>query len=156
MNHCNGRRTPSVHQKWCWTLVPKLENKSIIGTRWEFRNKMDEQGKAVRNKSRLVAQGYNHQEGIDFTKKIALINGLKAIRIMLAFAARKNIQLFQIDVKSVFLNGFIEEEVYVKQPPGFEDHTLPDLNLKRLCMVWNKHLVLSMTDWVLFFYKMVL
>lgn len=109
-----------------WTLVPKPKNKSIIRTRWDFRNKLDEQGKVVRNKARLVAQGYNQQEGIDFTETFAPVARLEAIRIMLAFAAHKNIKLFQMDVKSAFLNGFIEEEVYVKQPPGFEDPTLTD------------------------------
>jgi len=69
-----------------WTLVPKLENESIIGTRWVFRNKLDEQGKVVRNKARLVAQGYNQQKGIDFTKTHVPIARLKAIRIILAFA----------------------------------------------------------------------
>jgi len=80
----------------------------------------------VRNKFRLVAQGYNQQEGINFTETFAPVARLEAIRIMLAFFAYKNIKHFQMDVKSNFLNGFIEEEVSVKQPLGFEDHTLPD------------------------------
>ena len=109
-----------------WTLVPQPENKSIIGTRWAFKNKLDEQRKMVRNKFRLVAQGYNQQEGINFTETFAPVARLEAIRIMLAFFAYKNIKHFQMDVKSNFLNGFIEEEVSVKQPLGFEDHTLPD------------------------------
>ena len=87
---------------------------------------MDEQGKVVRNKARLIAQGYNQQEGIDFTKTFAPFARLKDIRIMLVFATHKNIKLFQMDVKSSFLNDFIEEEVYVRIPPGFEDQTLPD------------------------------
>ena len=87
---------------------------------------MDEQGKVVRNKARLVAQGYNQQEVIDFTKTFALIARLEAIRIMLAFSAKKNIKLFQMDVNSAFLNGFVDDEVYVKQPPSFEDQTLLD------------------------------
>ena len=91
-----------------------------------FRNKLDEAEKVVRNKARLVAQGYNQQEGIDFTKTFAPVARLEAIRILLAFAAHKNIILYQMDVKSAFLNGFIEEKVYVRQPPGFEHHTLTD------------------------------
>jgi len=90
-----------------WTLVPKPKNKTIIGTRWVFRNKLDEQGKVVRNKARLVAQGYN-QQGIDFTETFALVARLESIRIMLAFASYKNIKLFQMDVKSDFLNDFIK------------------------------------------------
>jgi len=90
-----------------------------------FGNKLDEQGKVVRNKARLVARGYN-QHGIDFTKTFTLVVRLESIRIMLAFVAHKNINLFQMEVKSVFLNGFFEEEVYVKPPARFEDHTLLD------------------------------
>ncbi len=90
------------------------------------QNKLNETGKVVRNKARLVAQGYNQQEGIDFTETFAPVARLEAIRILLAFAAHKNIILYQMDVKSAFLNGFIEEEVYVRQPPGFEHHTLTD------------------------------
>ena len=108
------------------TLVPKPQNKSIIGTRWVFRNKLAEQGKVVRKKARLVAQGYNQQEGISFIETFAFFARLEAIRIMLSFATHKNIKLFQMDVKSAFLNGFIEEELYVKQPLDFEDHTFLD------------------------------
>ena len=88
--------------------------KSIIGTRRVFINKLDEQGKLVRNKARLVAQGCNQQEGIDFTKTFAPITRLEAIRIILAFVAHKNIKIFKMNVKSAFFNGFIEEEMYVK------------------------------------------
>ena len=91
-----------------------------------FRNKLDEASKVVRNKARLVAQGYNQQEGIDFTETFAPVARLEAIRILLAFVAHKNIILYQMDVKSAFLNGFIEEEVYVEQPPGFESFEKPN------------------------------
>jgi hypothetical protein len=74
----------------------------------------------VRNKSRLVAQGYSQKEGIDYEETFAPVARLKAIRILLAIAVAKGFKLYQIDVKSAFLNGVIEEEVYVKQPPGFE------------------------------------
>jgi hypothetical protein len=73
----------------------------------------------VRNKSRLVAQGYIQKEGIDYEETFAPMARLEAIRILLAFAVAKGFKLFQMDVKSAFLNGVIEE-VYVKQPPGFE------------------------------------
>ena len=106
--------------------MPKPPHKVIIGTRWVFRNKLDESGKVVRNKARLVAQGYNQQEGIDFTETFAPVARLEAIRILLAFASHKNIKLYQMDVKSAFLNGFNEEEVFVKQPPGFEDINFPE------------------------------
>ena len=109
-----------------WTLVPRPREKTIIGTKWIFRNKMDESGVVIRNKARLVAQGYNQEEGIDFDETYAPVARLEAIRMLLAYASFKRFKLFQMDVKSAFLNGFINEEVYVKQPPGFENHEFPD------------------------------
>ena len=108
-----------------WMLVEPPTNKVVIGVKWVFRNKLDEQGKVVRNKARLVAKGYSQQEGIDFTETYAPVARLEAIRILLAFATYNNIKLFQMDVKSAFLNGFIKEEVYVEQPPGFESVDFP-------------------------------
>ena len=104
-----------------WNLVPRPNDHSIIGTKWIFRNKMDEHSNIVRNKARLVAQGYSQEEGIDYEETYAPVARLEAIRMLLAFACFKNFKLFQMDVKSAFLNGFINEEVYVEQPPGFED-----------------------------------
>ncbi|KAH9698504.1 Integrase catalytic domain-containing protein [Citrus sinensis] len=109
-----------------WELVPKLEHKSVIGTKWVFRNKMDESGVVVRNKARLVAQGYNQEEGIDFDETFAPVARLESIRMLLAYACHKDFILFQMDVKSAFLNGYIMEEVYVKQPPGFENEKFPN------------------------------
>ena len=80
----------------------------------------------VRNKSRLVAQGFCQKEEIDFEETFAPVARLEAIQIFLAFAASKGFKVFQMDVKSAFLNGFIEEEVYVKQPPGFEHPKFPN------------------------------
>ena len=87
---------------------------------------MDELGNVVRNKARLVVQGYNQEEGIDFDETFTLIARLEAIRLLLAFACHINFKLFQMDVKSDSLNGFIQEEVYVEQPPGFEDFKKPN------------------------------
>ncbi|KAL8103113.1 hypothetical protein AgCh_027590 [Apium graveolens] len=102
-----------------WELVPPPRDAKIIGTRWVFKNKKDEDGNIIRNKSRLVAQGYNQQEGIDYDETYASVAWLEAIRILMAFAAYKKFKLYQMDVKSTFLNGYLKEEVYVKQPPGF-------------------------------------
>ena len=107
-----------------WHLVPRPKDYPIIGTKWVFRNKMDESGGVVRNKARLVAQGYNQEEGIDFDETFAPVARLESIRMLLAFACYKDFKLFQMDVKSAFLNGFLTEEVYVEQPPGFEDKNL--------------------------------
>ncbi|GJV96459.1 retrovirus-related pol polyprotein from transposon TNT 1-94 [Tanacetum coccineum] len=99
---------------------------TIIGTRWVFRNKLDENGVVSQNKARLVAQGYNQQEGIDYDETYAPVARLESIRILLAYACALDFKLFQMDVKSAFLNGFINEEVYVAQPPGFIDFEKPD------------------------------
>ncbi|GKB00142.1 retrovirus-related pol polyprotein from transposon TNT 1-94 [Tanacetum coccineum] len=104
-----------------WELVPQPKNMTIIGTKWVFRNKLDENGVVSRNKARLVAQGYNQKEGIDYNETYALVARLESIRIFLAYACALDFKLFQMDVKNTFLNGFINEEVYVAQPPGFID-----------------------------------
>ena len=91
-----------------------------------FKNKLDENGKVIRNKARLVAQGYNQEEGIDYEETFDLVARLEAIRILLAFASSKNIKLFQMDVKCAFLNGYLQEEVYVAQPLGFENEKFPN------------------------------
>lgn len=109
-----------------WKLVPPPQNKTIIGTKWVFRNKQSEDGVIVRNKARLVAQGFTQVEGLDFDETFAPVARFEAIRILLAFATSKGFRLYQMDVKSAFLNSFIDEEVYVKQPPGFEDPKYPD------------------------------
>ena len=86
---------------------------------------MDEQGIIVRNKARLMAKGYNQEEGIDYDETYAPVARIEAVRLLLANACLSGFKLFQMDVKSAFLNGFINEEVYVTQPLGFEDHKLP-------------------------------
>ena len=109
-----------------WSLVPKPHDRPIIGTKWVFKNKLDEEGNVARNKARLVAQGYNQVEGLDYEETYAPVARIEAIRILLSFACYKNFKVYQMDVKSAFLNGKIEEEVYVAQPPGFESFEHPD------------------------------
>ncbi|GJT97373.1 retrovirus-related pol polyprotein from transposon TNT 1-94 [Tanacetum coccineum] len=122
---------------------------AIIGTEWVFRNKLDDNGIVSRNKARLVAQRYNQQEGIDYDETYAPIARLEAIRILLAYACALYFKLFQMDVKSAFLNNIINEEVYVAQPPGFIDFEKPDhvyklnkgLNgLKQAPIAWHDRL----------------
>ncbi|GJZ41203.1 retrovirus-related pol polyprotein from transposon TNT 1-94, partial [Tanacetum coccineum] len=91
-----------------------------------YRNKLDENGVVTRNKARLVAQGYNQQEGIDYDETYAHIARLESIRILLAYACALDFKLYQMDVKSAFLNGFINEEVYMAQPPRFIDFAKPN------------------------------
>jgi hypothetical protein len=106
--------------------VKRPKGHNVIGTKWVYRNKQDQDGIVVRNKARLVAQGYTQVEGLNFRETYALVARLKAIRILLAYACAHNIKLYQIDVKSAFLNGYINEEVYVEQPSGFDDDKKPD------------------------------
>jgi hypothetical protein len=107
-------------------LVERSNNHNVIGTKWVYRNKENEIGIVVKNKSRLVAQGYTQVEDLDSDETFAPIARLEAIRILLAYACSFNIKLYQMDVKSAFLNGKISELVYVEQAPSFEDPTKPN------------------------------
>ncbi|GJT86415.1 putative ribonuclease H-like domain-containing protein [Tanacetum coccineum] len=109
-----------------WTLVDLPYGKKAIGTKWVFRNKKDQRGIMVRNKARLVAQGHRQEEGIDFDEVFAPIAKIEAIRLFLACASFIGFPVYQMDVKSTFLYGTIEEEVYVSQPLGFVDLEFPD------------------------------
>ncbi|GJZ56079.1 putative ribonuclease H-like domain-containing protein [Tanacetum coccineum] len=109
-----------VHQE-VWKLVPLPEGKTAIGTKWILKNKRDARGIVVRNKARLVAQGHRQEEGIDYDEVFAPVARIEAIRLFLAFASYMGFMVYQMDVKSAFLYGEIDEEVYVTQPKGFED-----------------------------------
>jgi hypothetical protein len=106
-----------------WHLVPR-PNQNVVGTKWVFRNKQDEHGVVTRNKARLVAKEYSQVEGLDFGETYAPVARLESIRILLAYATYHGFKLYQMDVKSAFLNGPIKEEVYVEQPLGFEDSVM--------------------------------
>ncbi|GJT99564.1 retrovirus-related pol polyprotein from transposon TNT 1-94 [Tanacetum coccineum] len=107
-----------LNSSWLGVLLEKLI--------WVYRNKLSENGVLSRNKARLVAQGYNQQEVIDYDETYAPVAILEFIRILLAYACALDFKLFQMDVKSAFPNGFINEEVYVAQPPGFIDFAKPN------------------------------
>jgi hypothetical protein len=102
-----------------WDLVPRPKDKNVIGTKWVFRNKVNEEGMVVRNKARLVYKGYSQQEVIEFKETFAPVARLEAVRLFLAYTTHKNFKVYQMDVKSTFLNGKIEEEVYIEQLEGF-------------------------------------
>ncbi|KAK1607075.1 hypothetical protein QYE76_030748 [Lolium multiflorum] len=133
-----------------WTLVEKPKGcRNVIGTKWIFKNKQDEFGNVVRNKARLVAQGFSQVEGIDFGETYAPVARFESIRILLAYASHHNFKLQQMNVKSAFLNGPLHEEFYVKQPPGFEDLNFPNhvykldkslYGLKQAPRAWYEHL----------------
>nr|GEV05384.1 copia protein [Tanacetum cinerariifolium] len=122
-------------------LVTQPRNMTVIGTKWVFRNELDEKGIVSQNKVRLVAQGYNQQEGIDYEETYGPVARLESIRILLAYACALDFKLFKMDVKSAFLNGFINEEVYVAQPLGFIDFEKPNhgYKLKKALYGLNKH-----------------
>ncbi|KAJ9557282.1 hypothetical protein OSB04_011896 [Centaurea solstitialis] len=125
--------------KHVWDLVDLPRGHRAIGTIWIFRNKKDERGIVIKNKARLVAQGYTQEEGIDYDGVFAPVARIEAIRLFLVFASFKQFKVFQMDVKSAFLYGKIEEEVYVCQPPGFEDPKFPDKVYKLRKALYGLH-----------------
>ncbi|GJS24376.1 putative ribonuclease H-like domain-containing protein [Tanacetum coccineum] len=122
-----------------WILVDLPYGKKAIGTKWVYRNKKDERGVVVRNKARLVAQGHRQEEGIDYDEVFAPVARLEAIRIFLAFASYMGFIVYQMDVKSAFLYGKIDEEVYVSQPPGFLDPKYPEKVYKVVKALYGLH-----------------
>ncbi|GJU76489.1 retrovirus-related pol polyprotein from transposon TNT 1-94 [Tanacetum coccineum] len=109
-----------------WELVPPPDKAFVITLKWIYKVKLDELGGILKNKARLVARGYRQEEGIDFEESFAPVARLEAIRIFLAFAAHMNMVVYQMDVKTAFLNGNLREEVYVSQPDGFVDPDKPN------------------------------
>ncbi|GJT14212.1 retrovirus-related pol polyprotein from transposon TNT 1-94 [Tanacetum coccineum] len=125
-----------------WELVECPIGRNIIIVKWIWKNKTDVENTVIRNKSHLVAKGYSQEEGIDFEESFAPVTRLDAVRIFVAYASHKNFPIYQMDVKTAFLNGPLKEEVFVRQPDGFVD---PDflttyIVLRKLCMVSNKPL----------------
>ncbi|GJR41196.1 retrotransposon protein, putative, ty1-copia subclass [Tanacetum coccineum] len=109
-----------------WELVPRPDKVMVITLKWIYKVKLDELGGILKNKARLVARGYRQEEGINFEESFAPVARIEAIRIFLAFAAQKNMIVYQMDVKTTFLNGILREEVYVSQPDGFMDQDNPN------------------------------
>ncbi|KAJ9542492.1 hypothetical protein OSB04_028998 [Centaurea solstitialis] len=131
------------------------KNKTIIDLKWIFKNKKDENGIVTRNKARLVAKGFKQQAGIDYDETFAPMARIEAIRIFLAYATHKNFTVYQMDVKTAFLNGELKEEVYVSQPEGFVDRTKPNhvyildealYGLKQAPRAWYDHLSNALLD----------
>jgi hypothetical protein len=92
-----------------WELVPRPKNKNLIVKKWVSNNKLNEDGQVTRNKATLVCKGYAHIEGIDFEETFAPVSRMEAICLLLAYAYSKNVKVYQMDVKSAFLNGELEE-----------------------------------------------
>ncbi|GJU34475.1 retrovirus-related pol polyprotein from transposon TNT 1-94 [Tanacetum coccineum] len=119
------RRQITTDPKMFWELVDKPFGKNVIKLKWLWKNKKDEDQTVIRNKARLVAKGYAQEEGIDFEESFALVARLEAVWIFVAYAAHKSFLIYQMDVKTTFLNGPLKEEVYVAQPDGFVDPDHP-------------------------------
>ena len=110
-------------------MTSRPEGEHIIGTKWIFHNKTDGEGNVICNKARLVAQGYSQMEGVDYDETFAPVARMASIIIFLALACQLKFKLYQMDVKTAFLNGLLKEDVYVVQPkrlinPHFPDHVL--------------------------------
>jgi hypothetical protein len=103
-----------------WELVLRRKDKNVIDTKWVYINKLNEYGQVTRKKDGLVCKGYAQVEGVDFEETFSPVARVEAIRLLLAYACSKNIKVYQMDAKSTFLNGELEEEVYIEQSEGFQ------------------------------------
>jgi hypothetical protein len=121
----------NLNRNEVWSLVPRPKQ-NVVGTKWVLHNKQDEHDVLTRNKARLVAKGYVQVTGLDFEETFALVARLESIRILLAYAAQHSFKLFQMDVKSAFLNGPIKEEVYVEQPLALRMRGIPTMSTSSL------------------------
>ncbi|GJS91887.1 copia-type pol polyprotein [Tanacetum coccineum] len=110
-------------------LLQLLAWKDVIKLKWLWKNKKDEYQTVIRNKARLIAKGYAQEEGIDFEESFAPVARLEAVRIFIAYAAHKSFPIYQMDVKTAFLNGPLKEEVYVAQPDGYLYHSRFEMSL---------------------------
>nr|GEY94653.1 hypothetical protein [Tanacetum cinerariifolium] len=122
-----------------WALVDLPVSKYAIGTKWILKNKRDARGIIVRNKARLIAQGHRQEEGIDYDEVFASVARIEAIRLFLAFASNMGFLVYQMDVKSAFLYGRIDKEVYVTQPKGFVDPHHPNNVYKVVKALYGLH-----------------
>ena len=102
-------------------MVARQKGEHVIGTKWIFRSKTDDEGNVIRYKAHLVAQGYSQMEGVDYDETFAPVAHIESIRILFALACHLRFKLYQMDVKIAFLNGLLKENVYVAQPKGFID-----------------------------------
>ena len=109
----------SMSQNGVWILVDKVADLKPIGYKWVYKTKRDAEGKIERYKARLVAKGYNKKEGVDYNETFSPVSTKDAFRVMMALVAHFNFELHQMDVKTTFLNGDLQEDIYMLQPEGF-------------------------------------
>lgn len=112
----------AIHQNKTWELMPLPDGKHTVGLKWVYKSKYDANGKLVKKKARIVVKGYSQKEGVDFIGAFAPVARMETVRVLLAMGAQKGWPIYQLDVKSAFLNGDLKEEVYVVQREGFIIH----------------------------------
>ncbi|WVY91413.1 hypothetical protein V8G54_036927 [Vigna mungo] len=139
----------SIERNQTWQLVDLPKGKQSIGVKWIFKTKLNPDGSVLKRKARLVAKGFLQREGVDFTEVYAPVARLETIRLIIAIACAKNWYISALDVKSAFLHGYLEDEVYIKQPPGFikegREHKVYTLNkalygLRQAPRAWNRRI----------------
>ena len=110
-----------IERNKIWSLVPRPKDKNVIDTKWVFKNKLNENGEVSRNEERLAYKAYAQEEGIDYGEIFSPIARLDGVRKLLSYATNEEFKVYQMDVKLAFLNGILEEEVYIEKPKGFID-----------------------------------
>ena len=109
-----------IEKNQTWELVPRPKYKNVVGTKWSFKNKVNEDGQFIRNKATLVWKVYDQVEGIEFEETFTPVARMEAIKLFLAYSCFNNFKFYQMDIKSTFLNGDLKEKVYTKHLEGFE------------------------------------
>lgn len=139
----------SLQEKETGILTPLPPGRKAVGSRWVYAYKYDEGGQIVCHKARLVAQGFSQIEGLDYNETFAPVAKYDTTRTFLSMVAKYDLELNQMDVKTAFLNSELDEDIYMRQPPGFEDQEHPDwvwkllkaiYGLKQSGRQWNKTL----------------
>ncbi|GJZ83257.1 retrotransposon protein, putative, ty1-copia subclass [Tanacetum coccineum] len=137
----------SMKDNEVWVLVKLPPNGKTVGSKWLFKKKTDIDGAVHTYKARLMAKGYTQTPGIDYEETFSHVSNIRAIRILIAIAAYYDYEIWKIDVKTAFLNGYLNEEVYMEQPEGFVNPKYPNrvcklkrsiYGLKQASRQWNK------------------
>jgi len=110
----------SLNENGTWTLVHPPKDRNIVGSRWVYRIKKNSDGSVIKYKSRLVAQGFTQEPSVDFKETYAPVSKATTVRTLFAIAAAKGFEVTQVDISTAYVNAEVEEEIYMKQPPGFE------------------------------------
>ena len=109
----------SLKENQVWELVKLPTGRKVIGSKWIFKTKVDGDGKIERYKARLVAQGFTQKHGIDYDQTFSPVVSFESIRSIIAIAAKNDLKLHQMDIKTAFLNGELSEEIFISQPEGY-------------------------------------